>query len=211
MLQQSPGGTQQLVNIVQTTPQGVVSTTPRPATQQIVIQAAANPPTTPTSHAQVQVTQTTVHTPNAHQIVIQKQGIGNPTGISTQQQVPAPPQMQVQTKTVIVKQQNVMAPTQTTTPVEEKPAVNETPEPEPVQMNGEVHKSESETSGNGAPTIENGSVSTSATNSASQSPTVPTTPSQTIQMIPAMDPTKIVEEDVDPSWLWVCDWRGCPK
>uniref|UniRef100_A0A182MU48 ARID domain-containing protein n=1 Tax=Anopheles culicifacies TaxID=139723 RepID=A0A182MU48_9DIPT len=32
-----------------------------------------------------------------------------------------------------------------------------------------------------------------------------------IQMIPAMDPQKIVEEDVDPSWPWVCDWRGCPK
>uniref|UniRef100_A0A182R9U1 ARID domain-containing protein n=1 Tax=Anopheles funestus TaxID=62324 RepID=A0A182R9U1_ANOFN len=32
-----------------------------------------------------------------------------------------------------------------------------------------------------------------------------------IQMIPAMDPQKIVEEDVDPSWPWVCDWRGCPR
>ncbi|XP_050073198.1 AT-rich interactive domain-containing protein 2 [Anopheles maculipalpis] len=35
--------------------------------------------------------------------------------------------------------------------------------------------------------------------------------STSIQMIPAMDPTKIVEEDVDPSWPWVCDWRGCPR
>uniref|UniRef100_A0A182JSX0 ARID domain-containing protein n=1 Tax=Anopheles christyi TaxID=43041 RepID=A0A182JSX0_9DIPT len=35
--------------------------------------------------------------------------------------------------------------------------------------------------------------------------------STSIQMIPAMDPQKIVEEDVDPSWPWVCDWRGCPK
>lgn len=33
----------------------------------------------------------------------------------------------------------------------------------------------------------------------------------TIQMIPAMDPSKAVDEDVDPSWPWVCDWRGCPR
>uniref|UniRef100_A0A182QJX1 ARID domain-containing protein n=1 Tax=Anopheles farauti TaxID=69004 RepID=A0A182QJX1_9DIPT len=33
----------------------------------------------------------------------------------------------------------------------------------------------------------------------------------TLQMIPSMDPQKIVEEDVEPSWPWVCDWRGCPK
>ncbi|XP_052892273.1 AT-rich interactive domain-containing protein 2 [Anopheles moucheti] len=37
------------------------------------------------------------------------------------------------------------------------------------------------------------------------------TTSTSIQMIPAMDPQKIVEEDVDPSWPWVCDWRGCPR
>uniref|UniRef100_A0A182P129 ARID domain-containing protein n=1 Tax=Anopheles epiroticus TaxID=199890 RepID=A0A182P129_9DIPT len=35
--------------------------------------------------------------------------------------------------------------------------------------------------------------------------------STSIQMIPAMDPQKIVEEDVEPSWPWVCDWRGCPR
>ncbi|XP_062708105.1 AT-rich interactive domain-containing protein 2-like isoform X2 [Aedes albopictus] len=33
----------------------------------------------------------------------------------------------------------------------------------------------------------------------------------TIQMIPAMDPSKAIDEDVDPSWPWVCDWRGCPR
>uniref|UniRef100_A0A182WHX2 ARID domain-containing protein n=1 Tax=Anopheles minimus TaxID=112268 RepID=A0A182WHX2_9DIPT len=37
------------------------------------------------------------------------------------------------------------------------------------------------------------------------------TTSTSIQMIPAMDPQKIVEEDVEPSWPWVCDWRGCPR
>ncbi|XP_065085746.1 mucin-2-like isoform X2 [Ochlerotatus camptorhynchus] len=35
--------------------------------------------------------------------------------------------------------------------------------------------------------------------------------SSTIQMIPAMDPSKAIDEDVDPSWPWVCDWRGCPR
>ncbi|XP_058457200.1 AT-rich interactive domain-containing protein 2 isoform X2 [Malaya genurostris] len=33
----------------------------------------------------------------------------------------------------------------------------------------------------------------------------------TIQMIPAMDPSKVVDEDVELSWPWVCDWRGCPR
>jgi AT-rich interactive domain-containing protein 2 len=39
----------------------------------------------------------------------------------------------------------------------------------------------------------------------------PGAPQQTVKVIPAMDPNKIVEEDVDPNWLYVCDWRGCPK
>ncbi|XP_055531162.1 AT-rich interactive domain-containing protein 2 isoform X2 [Wyeomyia smithii] len=33
----------------------------------------------------------------------------------------------------------------------------------------------------------------------------------TIQMIPAMDPAKAIDEDVELSWPWVCDWRGCPR
>ncbi|XP_055606928.1 AT-rich interactive domain-containing protein 2 isoform X3 [Uranotaenia lowii] len=32
-----------------------------------------------------------------------------------------------------------------------------------------------------------------------------------IQMIPAMDPAKAIDEDVELSWPWVCDWRGCPR
>lgn len=52
--------------------------------------------------------------------------------------------------------------------------------------------------------------------SAPTTTTVPSIPGQNqgshiIQMIPAMDPTRIVEEDVESSWLWICDWRGCPK
>lgn len=34
---------------------------------------------------------------------------------------------------------------------------------------------------------------------------------QTIKIIPSMDPSKIVEEDVEVSWQFLCDWRGCPK
>lgn len=33
----------------------------------------------------------------------------------------------------------------------------------------------------------------------------------TIKIIPSMDPSKVKDEDVDPSWPYVCDWRGCPK
>ncbi|EAT47510.1 AAEL001361-PA, partial [Aedes aegypti] len=56
--------------------------------------------------------------------------------------------------------------------------------------------------------------STPTTVTAVQSPA--TTPSvvasnSTIQMIPAMDPAKAIDEDVDPNWPWVCDWRGCPR
>lgn len=124
-----------------------------------------------------------------------------------QPQQPAPPQMQVQTKTVIVnKPGNVV--------IEEKAMTetisDQTGSAEQVYVNGEIHRQDSLDS----PLMENGSVSTSATNSACQSPTVPAnnpSPSQTIQMIPAMDPAKCIEEDVDPSWLWICDWRGCPK
>ncbi|XP_038119077.1 AT-rich interactive domain-containing protein 2 isoform X3 [Culex quinquefasciatus] len=42
-------------------------------------------------------------------------------------------------------------------------------------------------------------------------PTSSSSSSSSIQMIPAMDPAKAVDEDVDASWPWVCDWRGCPR
>ncbi|CRK95629.1 CLUMA_CG009087, isoform A [Clunio marinus] len=32
-----------------------------------------------------------------------------------------------------------------------------------------------------------------------------------IKIIPSMDPTKVKDEDVEISWPFVCDWRGCPK
>lgn len=127
--------------------------------------------------------------------------------------------MQVQTKTVIVKQQSV--PGQGQVVIEEKATetTNDHSGSEQIQVNGEVHHKQENSSDSthfGMSGMENGSTSTSATNSACQSPTVPANssngaPSQTIQMIPAMDPAKCVEEDVDPSWLWICDWRGCPK
>lgn len=209
------------MNIVQA-PQGVQAQ----RGQQIVIQtqsghqvAAQQQPAPP----QVQVTQTTVMPQNQHQIVIQKQGIGTPTGAPIMQQPPqqgpAPPQMQVQTKTVIVSKQPM--PGQSQIVIEEKPTetMNVTNDhltsgSEQIYINGEVHKQEN--SLDAAMLVENGSASTSATNSACQSPTVSAnsnngTPSQTIHMIPAMDPSKCIEEDVEPSWLWICDWRGCPK
>ncbi|XP_058839566.1 transcription factor SPT20 homolog isoform X2 [Topomyia yanbarensis] len=51
--------------------------------------------------------------------------------------------------------------------------------------------------------------------STSTAPTATTIPvsgsNSTIQMIPAMDPAKAVDEDVELSWPWLCDWRGCPR
>lgn len=32
-----------------------------------------------------------------------------------------------------------------------------------------------------------------------------------IKIIPSMDPAKVKDEDVELSWPFVCDWRGCPK
>lgn len=32
-----------------------------------------------------------------------------------------------------------------------------------------------------------------------------------IKIIPAMDPAKVKEEEVDSNWPYVCDWRGCPR
>jgi AT-rich interactive domain-containing protein 2 len=34
----------------------------------------------------------------------------------------------------------------------------------------------------------------------------------TIKIIPSMDPSvKVKDEDVDVNWLYICEWRGCPK
>lgn len=32
-----------------------------------------------------------------------------------------------------------------------------------------------------------------------------------IKIIPAMDPAKVKDEEVDANWPYVCDWRGCPR
>lgn len=32
-----------------------------------------------------------------------------------------------------------------------------------------------------------------------------------IKIIPSMDPSKVKDEDVELTWPFVCDWRGCPK
>lgn len=72
---------------------------------------------------------------------------------------------------------------------------------------------------------------TSATNSGTSSPAPPQSKPQvsiqipvpqsqivgpnsqqySIKIIPSMDPAKVKDEDVEPSWPFVCDWRGCPK
>lgn len=32
-----------------------------------------------------------------------------------------------------------------------------------------------------------------------------------IKIIPSMDPSKVKDEDVELTWPFVCDWRGCPR
>ncbi|XP_055621879.1 AT-rich interactive domain-containing protein 2 isoform X2 [Toxorhynchites rutilus septentrionalis] len=54
--------------------------------------------------------------------------------------------------------------------------------------------------------------SSNAFNSTTTTTTIPVAGSNcSIQMIPAMDPVKVVDEDVELSWPWICDWRGCPR
>lgn len=188
--------------------------------QQIVIQTQQG------QQQQVQISQSPAPQAPSHQIVIQKQGVQQniPTTIS-QVAASLPPQIQVQTKTVLVKQQ----------PHGGTTIVNE----EKLEVTQNCVSSSSVSSSDGSETVTNGTSSPvsslSQTPSMSQSPvntnnssssgssvvnstsgnagtTNTTTPGQPlIQMIPAMDPNKIVEEEVDPSWLWICDWRGCPK
>lgn len=39
----------------------------------------------------------------------------------------------------------------------------------------------------------------------------PNSQQYSIKIIPSMDPAKVKDEEVDPTWPFVCDWRGCPK
>jgi AT-rich interactive domain-containing protein 2 len=54
-------------------------------------------------------------------------------------------------------------------------------------------------------------VTIAPTTSSAQVPATQSNATQSIQMIPAMDPNKVCEEEVDVNWLWVCSWRGCPR
>ncbi|XP_058839567.1 transcription factor SPT20 homolog isoform X3 [Topomyia yanbarensis] len=61
----------------------------------------------------------------------------------------------------------------------------------------------------------NASITPPTSSVLAKAPTATTIPvsgsNSTIQMIPAMDPAKAVDEDVELSWPWLCDWRGCPR
>lgn len=39
----------------------------------------------------------------------------------------------------------------------------------------------------------------------------PNSQQYSIKIIPSMEPSKVKDEEFEASWLYVCDWRGCPK
>ena len=39
----------------------------------------------------------------------------------------------------------------------------------------------------------------------------PNSQQYSIKIIPSMEPSKVRDEEFETSWLYVCDWRGCPK
>lgn len=106
------------------------------------------------------------------------------------------PQVQVQLKTIPTPPKSVPATsTSSTTTTTSESATNETESKETKQTDSKENANDD------------------SSNCTPNPPTAPSSGSSShvIQMIPAMDPAKIVQEDVEPDWLWVCDWRGCPK
>lgn len=147
----------------------------------------------------------------------QKFQIGN-TQISQVMQ-PAPQQVQIMQK---APPQKIDSP-----PVKEATmAVIRAVESPPVMLQ-EVPEVMSEEQMKESPSVTNSSASTSGTSSPAPaqgkqqvSIQIPVPQSQivgpnaqqySIKIIPSMDPAKVKDEDVELSWPFVCDWRGCPK
>lgn len=75
-----------------------------------------------------------------------------------------------------------------------------------------VMTSSSNTSGASSPALSQGKPQVQIQIPVPQSQIVgPNSQQYSIKIIPSMDPSKVKDEEVDPTWPFVCDWRGCPK
>lgn len=75
-----------------------------------------------------------------------------------------------------------------------------------------VMTSSANTSGASSPAPSQGKPQVSIQIPVPQSQVVgPNAQQYSIKIIPSMDPAKVKDEEVDPTWPFVCDWRGCPK
>lgn len=152
------------------------------------------------THQQAQVQQQQIQGQNQIQLQMQQQ---QPLLVPAQQQ----PQVQVQQQSQVQVQHQ-----QQTQPVQQ----SQTCQVQQQQSQSQSHQTVVQQPQQNVSTCSNNvtTVPTSTTTVGTPSPTSNANTSSTtqlIKMIPAMDPSKIVEEDVDINWLWVCDWRGCPK
>jgi AT-rich interactive domain-containing protein 2 len=137
----------------------------------------------------------------------QKFQIGN-TQIS---QVIQPPKTQVPMKVESPPVQ-VTAPSKSPSPVAQPEVkANETQEiQETVETPKESPKESPSTSGTSSPAPGKQQVSIQIPVPQSQVGG-PNSQQYSIKIIPSMDPAKVKDEEVDASWPFVCDWRGCPK
>lgn len=186
--------TAQQPQIVQKVIQQKLVQVPQSQSQQIM---TLQKPTTPAqSPASITVTKQTVSAP-----IGQQQQITGPLPTKTiivQQQpssTPGTPQKQI----IQVVQQKVVPPSKPSTPSTAHTTAKPTSQNQPtVELAAAIKASVAAT-----PTM--------TTTTAAATPAPVSCSNSSIQMIPAMDPAKAVDEDVDASWPWVCDWRGCPR
>jgi AT-rich interactive domain-containing protein 2 len=143
----------------------------------------------------------------------QKFQIGNTQISQVIQPAPAPPQ-QVQIIQKAMPPKIESPPVIFSKEIESKspsPAVVEVPEA-PVEIIEQPTSASTSGTSSPAPSQSQGKQQVSIQIPVPQSQIVgPNAQQYSIKIIPSMDPAKVKDEDVDPSWPFVCDWRGCPK
>lgn len=126
------------------------------------------------------------------------------------------PSIQSNAVPVTIQQQIVTScqpqPTPISTPPVQQPEVSSSTVNQPIQQQKPADEAQNK------PEEQSSSSANQSTASKSFSIQIPVPPNaqggapqHTVKVIPAMDPNKVVDEEVDPSWPFVCDWRGCPK
>ncbi|XP_070494438.1 AT-rich interactive domain-containing protein 2 isoform X2 [Chironomus tepperi] len=193
------------------------------ATQQIHMQQGSNQQIhIQQANKQIQIQQSSQQNPVTQTVQIQSQSNVMATSKIVQKIEPNPPAIQQKENIEIKKDEHAESFTSAVNQQESSQIKVENTDSNESQQGAMIKMEEtSETQKDKTPSSSGSSSPSPNQNKQTISIQIPVPQSQlvganaqqyTIKIIPSMDTSiKVKDEDVEPSWLYICDWRGCPK